>query len=155
MISYNRGRRGSNNISDGTNSNIQNNIIVSRNKPRRIVNNDDNIDNIVRVIRGNNNGKPIRVYNNPNNVPNDIRVRPNNNNVIINNNGRPSVPNNNSVRGSWRPSNNNSTINNNSRPSYNNNSSRGSSTITRGSSSSSSGRSSSVSSRGSRGNNQN
>ena len=62
MISYNRGRRGSNNISDGTNSNIQNNIIVNRNKPRRIINNDDNIDNIVRIIRGNNNGRPIRVY---------------------------------------------------------------------------------------------
>ena len=44
MISYNRGRRGSNNVSDGTNSNIQNNIIVNRNKPRRITNNDDNIE---------------------------------------------------------------------------------------------------------------
>ena len=145
-VSYNVGRRGSNNISDGTNSNIQNNIIVSRNKPRRIINNDDNIDNIVRVIRGNNNGKPIRVYNNPNNVPNDIRVRPNNNNVIINNNGRPPVPNNNSVRGSWRPSNNNSTINNNS--------SRGSTNISKGSSSSSSSsRGSSNVSRGGRGSN--
>ena len=135
MISYNRGRRGSRFIDNG-NSNIENTISTRYNKPR----NNNNIDDIVRIIRNGNDEIPVRVYNNPNNV------------IIRNNNGRPSVPNNN-IRGSWRPSNNNNSINN-SRPVYNNsnsnNISRGSSNISRGSSSSSSsGRSSGGSSGGS------
>ena len=136
MISYNRGRRGSRFIDNG-NSNIENTISTRYNKPR----NNNNIDDIVRIIRDGNDEIPVRVYNNPNNV------------IIRNNNSRPVVPNNNSVRGSWRPSNNNNSINN-SRPVYNNsnsnNISRGSSNISRGSSSSSSsGRSSGGSSGGS------
>ena len=142
MISYNRGRRGSRFIDNG-NSNIENTISTRYNKPR---NNNNNLDDIVRIIRNGNDEIPVRVYNNPNNV-----IIRNNNNVI--NNSRPVVPNNNSVRGSWRPSNNNNSINN-SRPVYNNsnsnNISRGSSNISRGSSSSSSsGRSSGGSSGGS------
>ena len=145
-IAYVRGRRGSRFIDNG-NSNIQNTISRRYNNPRQNVNNNNNIDEIVNILR--NNGNNVRVYNNPNNVPN--------NNVIIrNNNGRPSVPNNNSIRGSWRPSNNNSSINNSRPPINYNNSSN--STISRGSSSSvgrSSGGSSGGSSRGGRGNIQN
>jgi len=142
-FAYINGRRGSNNIYNRNNSNIQNNISVRRNSPRRVL---DNIDNIVNNLRSN--GNRVRVYDNPNDVPN--------NNVIIrNNNSRPVVPNNNSrINHNWNNSNNNSTINN-SRPVYNN-SSRGSNVnISRGSSSSvrSSGGSSGGSSRGGRGKN--
>ena len=135
-FAYINGRRGSNNIYNRNNSNIQNNISVRRNSPRRVL---DNIDNIVNNLRSN--GNRVRVYDNPNDVPN--------NNVIIrNNNSRPVVPNNNSIRNNF----NNSNINS-SRPVYNN-SSRSSGNISRGSSSSSSSsRSSGGSSRGSRINN--
>ena len=147
-IAYVRGGRGSRSrFIDNGNSNIQNTISRRYNNPRQNVNNNNNVDEIVNILR--NNGNNVRVYNNPNNVPN--------NNVIIrNNNGRPSIPNNNSIRGSWRPSNNNSSINNSRPPINYNNSSN--STISRGSSSSvgrSSGGSSGGSSRGGRGNIQN
>ena len=147
-VAYVRGGRGSRSrFIDNGNSNIQNTISRRYNNPRQNVNNNNNVDEIVNILR--NNGNNVRVYNNPNNVPN--------NNVIIrNNNGRPSIPNNNSIRGSWRPSNNNSSINNSRPPINYNNSSN--STISRGSSSSvgrSSGGSSGGSSRGGRGNIQN
>ena len=137
-IAYVRGRRGSRFIDNG-NSNIQNTISRRYNNPRQNVNNNNNVDEIVNILR--NNGNNVRVYNNPNNVPNNnIRIR--------NNNGRPVVPNNNTIRNNF----NNSNINS-SRPVYNN-SSRSSGNISRGSSSSSSSsRSSGGSSRGSRINN--
>ena len=84
-VAYINGRRGSNNVinRNNTNSNIENRIVVNRNKPRINVD-DNNIDLIVNNLRENIN-KPIRVYNNPNNVPNNnnskpqVYVRPNNN----------------------------------------------------------------------------
>ena len=82
-VAYVNGRRGSNNIVNRTNNNIENRIVVNRNKPRINVD-DNNIDLIVNNLRENIN-KPIRVYNNPNNVPNNnnskprVYVRPNNN----------------------------------------------------------------------------
>ena len=111
-VAYINGRRGSNNVINrtDTNSNIENRIVVNRNKPR---NNNNVINNIVNEIRDNLNIKP-RVYTNPNNVPTNnnnsrsIRVynRPenNNNNNNINNN----INNNNSSRIYTRPPVNNS-----------------------------------------------
>jgi len=129
-IAFINGRRGSNNINNRVNSNIENNIITRYNNPRRSVP-ENNLNNIVNGLRERLNVKP-RVYTNPNNVPN--------NNIRIYNR----TPNINS--------NNNLNINT-TRPSYNS-SSRSSSNISRGSSSSSSsGRSSSGSSRGGRINN--
>ena len=92
-VAYINGRRGSNNVinRNNTNSNIENRIVVNRNKPRINVD-DNNIDLIVNNLRENIN-KPIRVYNNPNNVI------INNNNNNNNNNSKPRVyvrPNNNS-----------------------------------------------------------
>ena len=126
-VAYINGRRGSNNVinRNNTNSNIENRIVVNRNKPRINVD-DNNIDLIVNNLRENIN-KPIRVYNNPNNVI------INNNNNNNNNNSKPRVyvrPNNNS--------NNNNSPRIYTRPPVNN-----SSTTTRSSSSST--RSSSVS----------
>ena len=129
-IAYINGPRGSrgNSIIQRDNNNIENRIIVNRNKPR---NNVDDIDLIVNNLREKIN-KPIRVYNNPNNVINNnnnnnnnniIRVKPNNNNNNINNNN---------IRGSWRPNNNSNSSNNiYTRPPVNN-----SSNVSRGSSSS-------------------
>ena len=121
-VAYINGRRGSNNVinRNNTNSNIENRIVVNRNKPRINVD-DNNIDLIVNNLRENIN-KPIRVYNNPNNV-------------IINNNNN----NNNKPRVYVRPNNNSN--NNNSpriytRPPVNNSSTtiRSSSSSTRSSS---------------------
>jgi hypothetical protein len=129
-IAYINGPRGSrgNSIIQRDNNNIENRIIVNRNKPRNNVN---DIDLIVNNLREKIN-KPIRVYNNPNNVINNnnnnnnnniIRVKPNNNNNNINNNN---------IRGSWRPNNNSNSSNNiYTRPPVNN-----SSNVSRGSSSS-------------------
>ena len=147
-VAYVRGPRGSRNINYGENSNIENTISRRYNNPRQNGNNNNKvIDNIVNDLRSN--GNRVRVYDNPNNVPN-------NNIIIRNNNGRPSIPTNNSIRSNWRNSNNNSNIIN-SRPPINYNNSSNSS-YSRGSSSSvsrSSGGSSGGSSRGGRGNNQN
>jgi len=100
------GRRGSNNVITNSNrTNIENRIIVNRNKPRLIINKDEVIDNAIIKLKRNNNN--IRVYENPNNVPNKIIIRNNNNtNNNVRNYNRP--PNN---------SNNNNIIRNNSRPS--------------------------------------
>jgi len=103
------GRRGSNNVITNSNrTNIENRIIVNRNKPRLIINKDEVIDNAIIKLKRNNNN--IRVYENPNNVPNKIIIRNNNNT-------------NNNVRNYNRPPNNNNNINrsniNNNRPSRN------------------------------------
>ena len=79
MISYNRGRRGSRFIDNG-NSNIENTISTRYNKPR----NNNNLDDIVKIIRNGNDEIPVRVYNNPNNV------------IIRNTNSRPVYNNSNS-----------------------------------------------------------
>ena len=98
-VSYNRGRRGSNNVTTNSNRTIQNNIIVNRNKPRIITGttgntlNLDNVDEIVKVIRGNKNN--IRIYNNPNNVPPVIIRNNNNNNKPVRNYNRPPTNSNN------------------------------------------------------------
>ena len=92
-VAYINGRRGSNNIVNRTNSNIENRIVVNRNKPRNN-NNQNVIDEIVVKLRDKINNKPIRVYNNPNN-PNlnnnnnskpRVYVRPNNSNPVNSNN---------------------------------------------------------------------
>ena len=111
-VAYINGPRGSRNFDIGNNSNIQNTIIRRYTKSR----NNNNIDNVVNVLRENLN-KPIRVYNNPNNVPSNGRP-------IINNNNN----NNNNIRIYNRPNNNNSVNSNNSsriytRPSSNSNTS--------------------------------
>tara|TARA_R100000541_G_scaffold10917_1_gene18978 strand:+ start:81 stop:929 length:849 start_codon:yes stop_codon:yes gene_type:complete len=83
-VAYINGRRGSNNIVNRTNNNIENRIVKNSNKPRVNVS-QNNIDRIVTNLRDKINNKPIRVYNNPNNVPNNnnskprVYVRPNNN----------------------------------------------------------------------------
>ena len=52
-VAYINGRRGSNNVVNRTNSNIENRIVVNRNKPRVNVNNNQNvIDEIVSKITG-------------------------------------------------------------------------------------------------------
>ena len=79
-VAYINGRRGSNNVVNRTNSNIENRIVVNRNKPRNN-NNQNVIDEIVVKLRDKINNKPIRVYNNPNNVR------------INNNNSKPRVYN--------------------------------------------------------------
>ena len=120
-VAYINGRRGSNNIVNRTNSNIENRIVVNRNKPRNN-NNQNVIDEIVVKLRDKINNKPIRVYNNPNNV-------------IINNN------NNSKPRVYVRPNNSNPVNSNNppriyTRPSSNTNTSttRSSSNVSRGNS---------------------
>jgi uncharacterized protein YcfL len=102
-VAYVNGRRGSNNIVNRTNNNIENRIVVNRNTPRVNVK-EENIDLIVSKIRKRVNNNNIRVYNNPNN-PNlnnnskpRVYVRPNNNS---NNNNPPRIY--------TRPSSNNST----------------------------------------------
>ena len=99
-VSYNIGRRGSNNVV--SNRSIENRIIVNRNKPRnenfvidedgvRWYSSDEVVDNEViklkrnnpniRVIRNtNNNTKPIRNYNRIENNSNNNNIRNNNNN---------------------------------------------------------------------------
>lgn len=72
------GRRGSNSVVGSNRTNIENRIIVNRNKPRLIVDKDVVIDKAIIKLRRNNNN--IRVYENPNNVPNKIIIRNNNNN---------------------------------------------------------------------------
>ena len=92
-VAYINGRRGSNNIVNRTNSNIENRIVVNRNKPRNN-NNPNVIDEIVVKLRDKINNKPIRVYNNPNNVIINnnnnskprVYVRPNNSNPVNSNN---------------------------------------------------------------------
>ena len=79
-VAYINGRRGSNNVVNRINSNIENRIVVNRNKPRNN-NNQNVIDEIVVKLRDKINNKPIRVYNNPNNVR------------INNNNSKPRVYN--------------------------------------------------------------
>ena len=121
-IAYIRGRRGSNNIEISTNNNIQNKISRRYNYPRPNVNN-NNLDNIVNILRDNYNVKP-RVYNNPNNIPNNNNIKPNWNN------SKPIYNNNNNI-------NTNSSIRNNnsfSPPPRSSNISRGSSTSSGGSS---------------------
>ncbi len=92
-VAYHSGRRGSNNIVNRTNNNIENRIVVNRNNPRVNVK-EENIDLIVNKIRKRVNNKNIRVYNNPNNpnINNNskprIYVRPNNNS---NNNTPPRI----------------------------------------------------------------
>ena len=118
-VAYHSGRRGSNNIVNRTNNNIENRIVVNRNNPRVNVK-EEKIDLIVNKIRKRVNNNNIRVYNNPNN-PN------------LNNNSKPRVyvrPNNNS--------NNNSTPRIYNRPPVNTNNSttRPSSSVSRGSSTS-------------------
>ena len=94
-VAYINGRRGSNNVANRTNSNIENRVIVNRNR-QRINIDQNNIDEIVINLRENINNKPIRVYNNPNNVIINnnnnskprVYVRPNNNSVNSNNSSR-------------------------------------------------------------------
>ena len=102
---YILGRRGSSNVIVGNRTNIENRIIVNRNKPRIINNNPDVVIDraIIKLKRNNNN---IRVYENPNNVPNNVIIR-NNNNKPVRNYNRPENNNRNS---------NNNIRNNNSRP---------------------------------------
>ena len=137
-IAYINGPRGSrgNSIIQRDNNNIENRIIVNRNKPRINVD-DNNIDLIVNNLRENIN-KPIRVYNNPNNVI----INNNNNNIRV----KPSNNNSNNIRGSWRP--NNNINNNNSSNSTRTYSPPPSSNISRGSSTSSGGSSRGGNSRG-------
>jgi len=71
-VAYHSGRRGSNNIVNRTNNNIENRIVVNRNNPRVNVK-EEKIDLIVNKIRkrvNNNNSKP-RVYVRPNNNSNN------------------------------------------------------------------------------------
>ena len=114
---YINGRRGSNNI--------ENRVIVNRNKPRVNVD-QNNVDIIANEIRRRVNNKP-RVYNNPNNpnINNNSRPRVNNNSKPVRGYGRPEINNSSSPRIYNRPptNTNNSTV----RPSSN---------ISRGSSSS-------------------
>lgn len=85
------GRRSSNNIVGSNRTNIENRIIVNRNKPR-VIDKDVVINReIIKLKRGNNN---IRIYNNPNNVPNNIRN--NNNSRPVRNYNRPK--NNSNIR---------------------------------------------------------
>jgi len=120
-VAYINGRRGSNNVVNRTNSNIENRIVVNRNKPRINID-QNNIDEIVINLRENINNKPIRVYNNPNNVPNNnnskprVYVRPNNNSN-----------NNNSSRIYTRPP-----VNNSSTTTRSSSSSTRSSSVSRG-----------------------
>ncbi len=120
-VAYINGRRGSNNVVNRTNSNIENRVIVNRNRQRINVN-QNNIDEIVINLRENINNKPIRVYNNPNNVPNNnnskprVYVRPNNNSN-----------NNNSSRIYTRPP-----VNNSSTTTRSSSSSTRSSSVSRG-----------------------
>jgi hypothetical protein len=71
-IAYINGPRGSRGNSiiprDDNNNNIENRIIVNRNKPR---NYNNNLDDIVKIIRNGNDEIPVRIYNNPNNLNND------------------------------------------------------------------------------------
>jgi len=91
-VAYISGRRGSRNFDVGTNNNIQNTISRRYNNPRK---NNNNVDEIVNVLR--NNGNNVRVYNNPNNIPNN-NIRINNNNIKPNwNNSRPIINNNNNI----------------------------------------------------------
>ncbi len=117
-IAYINGPRGSrgNSIIQRDNSNIENRIVVNRNKPR---NNNNTIDNAVNELREKFNIKP-RVYNNPNNVR------------INNNNSKPRVYNR------VENSNNNTPprIYNRPPPNTNNSSVRASSNISRGNSNS-------------------
>ena len=98
------GRRSSNNVVVGNRTNIENRIIVNRNKPRLVVDKDVVIDRAIIKLKRNNNN--IRVYENPNNVPNNVIIR-NNNNKPVRNYNRPENNNRNS---------NNNIRNNNSRP---------------------------------------
>ena len=92
-VAYHTGRRGSNNIINRTNNNIENRVVINRNIPRVNVK-EEKIDLIVSKIRKRVNNNNIRVYNNPNN-PNlnnnskpRVYVRPNNNS---NNNNPPRI----------------------------------------------------------------
>ena len=104
-VSYNIGRRGSNNVV--SNRTIENRIIVNRNKPR-IVNNPDVVidreviklkrDNPnIRVIRNTNNSNSIRNYNRPENNSNNNNIRNNNNTIPRINNNRTTPINRNST----------------------------------------------------------
>ena len=85
------GRRSSNSVVGSNRTNIENRIIVNRNKPR-VINKDVVINReVIKFKRGNNN---IRIYNNPNNVPNNIRS--NNNSRPVRNYNRPE--NNSNIR---------------------------------------------------------
>lgn len=88
------GRRGSNNVITNSNrTNIENRIIVNRNKPR-LVDKDVVIDKALIKLRGNNTN--IRVYNNPNNVP-PVIIRNNNNSKPIRNYNRVENNSNNNI----------------------------------------------------------
>ena len=100
---YILGRRGSSNVVVGNRTNIENRIIVNRNKPRLVVDKDVVIDRAIIKLKRNNNN--IRVYENPNNVPNKIIIRNNNNSKPVRNYNRPENNRNNFNR------------NNNTRPS--------------------------------------
>ena len=99
------GRRSSSNVVVGNRTNIENRIIVNRNKPRLVVDKDVVLDKAILKLKGNNNN--VRVYENPNNVPNKIIIRRNNNNKPVRNYNRPENNRNNFNR------------NNNSRPNRN------------------------------------
>jgi len=100
---YILGRRGSSNVIVGNRTNIENRIIVNRNKPRIINNNPDVVIDraIIKLKRNNNN---IRVYENPNNVPNKIIIRNNNNSNPVRNYNRPPNNSNNNIIRNNRPS---------------------------------------------------
>jgi len=100
---YILGRRGSSNVIVGNRTNIENRIIVNRNKPRIINNNPDVvIDRAIIKLKQNNNN--IRVYENPNNVPNKIIIRNNNNSNPVRNYNRPPNNSNNNIIRNNRPS---------------------------------------------------
>jgi len=100
---YILGRRGSSNVIVGNRTNIENRIIVNRNKPRIINNNPDVVIDraIIKLKRNNNN---IRVYENPNNVPNKIIIRNNNNSKPVRNYNRTENNSNNNIIRNNRPS---------------------------------------------------
>ena len=93
------GRRSSNNVVVGNRTNIENRIIVNRNKPRLVVDKDVVIDRAIIKLKRNNNN--IRVYENPNNVPNKIIIK--NNKPVRNYNRTENNSNNNIIRNN-RPS---------------------------------------------------
>jgi len=112
---YILGRRGSSNVIVGNRTNIENRIIVNRNKPRIINNNPDVVIDraIIKLKRNNNN---IRVYENPNNVPNKIIIRNNNNSNPVRNYNKPPKNSNNNIIRNNRPSKNYKTPSRSSSP---------------------------------------
>ena len=122
---YINGRRGSNNVINRNNNNIESRVVINRNKPRVNVN-EEKIDLLANKLRKRVNNKNIRVYNNPNNpnINNNNKPRVNKNTKPVRGYGRPEINNSSSPRIYNRPSTNtnNSTV----RPSSN--ISRGSST---------------------------